>query len=177
MGADWSNAILSGIANGGDFDFSSLFAELSPSEITSIKDMSATDLGKLFGLSSEEITALGFTNAKEFKEAFVEGLSEYDEEDAKNALDLQYESEAEGLGIDKEEFKSYRELLKANEDIAKAYEDNYEGLNKVAVANKRMEKGVKTLADDWEDYNDVMSDSTSTAADISSVMPGIKKGL
>ena len=176
MGADWSTALISGIASG-DFDFSSLFGDLSQSEKNSFDEMDGVQIAEMFGLTTNDLTTLGFEDADAFATAFKEGLAEYDAEDAKNALDTEYANKAEGLGIDKDELESYKELLQTNKDIAEAYEDNYEGLNEVALANKRMEKGVKKLADGWKDFDDIMSDSTSTAEDISSIMPEINEGL
>ena len=176
MGADWTNALISGIASG-DFNFSSLFGDLSQSEIDSLKGMDGNQIAKMFGINPKDLSALGFESADAFAEAFKEGLAEYDAEDAKNALDTEYANKAEELGIDKNELESYKELLQTNKDIAEAYEDNYEGLNEIALANKRMEKGVKKLADGWKDFDDIMSDSSSTAEDISSVLPEINEGL
>jgi hypothetical protein len=47
----------------------------------------------------------------------------------------------------------------------------------IAAANKRMEKGVKVLCDDWEDFDKVMSDSEASASDIATVLPDINDGL
>jgi len=47
----------------------------------------------------------------------------------------------------------------------------------IAVANKRLEKGTSTLAKDWGDLDDVMTDSKSSLNDISEVMPTINEGL
>jgi hypothetical protein len=40
-----------------------------------------------------------------------------------------------------------------------------------------MEKGVKTLSSNWDDWNAIMSDSTSTAEDISTIAPEMNKAL
>jgi methyl-accepting chemotaxis protein len=50
-------------------------------------------------------------------------------------------------------------------------------MTEVAKANKRMEKGVKKIADNWEDFNDIMTDSTATAEDISTILPEVNEGL
>lgn len=82
--------------------------------------------------------------------------------------------EKQDLGIDLEEFQAYKDLLAETHPELKK---NRKALNDVAVANKRMEKGVKTLADDWEDFDGIMSDSNSTIEDVSSVLPDINEGL
>lgn len=98
-----------------------------------------------------------------------EGLATLEEE--ANAAG---EALAESFEIDLDEFKAYRDLLAETYPELK---ENAKALNEVAVANKRMEKGVKALADDWEELDSVMSDSTSSAEDISSVLPEINDGL
>jgi hypothetical protein len=40
-----------------------------------------------------------------------------------------------------------------------------------------MEKGVKSLAEDWEDFNKIMTDETSSLEDISSILPEVNEGL
>jgi hypothetical protein len=76
--------------------------------------------------------------------------------------------------IDWDEYKDYVDLLKESTD---AYDDNVAGLNKVALANKRMEKGVKKLSSDWKKYDKIMSDSNSTLSDISTISPEVEEAV
>ena len=77
------------------------------------------------------------------------------------------ESAAEAADIDVEEFKVYRDLLA---DTYPELKDNAKALNEVAVANKRLQKGVETISDDWEDFDKIMSDSSSSIEDTSKVI-------
>jgi hypothetical protein len=43
---------MAGVANGGDFDFSSLYGEIDPSEAFEMKEMSGDELAKMFGLDA-----------------------------------------------------------------------------------------------------------------------------
>jgi pyruvoyl-dependent arginine decarboxylase (PvlArgDC) len=64
-------------------------------------------------------------------------------------------------------------LLDSNE----AYEDNVQGLNDVAIANKRLQKGVQTLADDWESFDKALSKDNLTLLELSSILPEINVAL
>ena len=90
------------------------------------------------------------------------------------AIDAQGSSDAEAFGLDVEEFETYRELLRETTD---EYDDNSIGLNKVAIANKRMEKGIKDLASDWEDLNEVLSDENAELEDVSTALAKVKGPL
>lgn len=81
---------------------------------------------------------------------------------------------AEAEGFDAEEFEAYRDLL---EDTYPALEDNAMGLNMIAVANMRLNKGVKTLCSNWEDFNDVMTDSEASAEDLAEIMPEVNEAV
>ena len=81
---------------------------------------------------------------------------------------------AEAEGFDAEEFEAYRDLL---EDTYPALEDNAMGLNMIAVANMRLNKGVKTLCSNWKDFNDVMTDSEASAEDLAEIMPEVNEAV
>ena len=98
----------------------------------------------------------------------------FNKEQYEKEITTQFNAQAEELDIDLEEFESYKKLLL---DINEEYADNVKGLNQVALANKRMEKGVKALGSKWSEYDRIMSDSNASLEDVSSVMPGIKAGL
>lgn len=99
--------------------------------------------------------------------ALIDNLKEF-------SINQRGSSEAKTLGLDIEEFEIYRNLLLETTDV---YDDNTVGLNKVAIANKRMEKGVKDLASDWEDLNEVMSDENAELEDVSAALAKIKGPL
>lgn len=174
-GADFTNALLTSISNGCDaFNFESLYSELSPKEHEELMSMSGEEIAALFGLTEETLKKLGYDDANAFGEAFHTGLEGWSEEDYTSGVNAEYNKKAEDLGIDVDEFEDYRDLLI---DTNEVYEDNIEGANMVALANKRLSKGVSSLADKWEDINDIMSDGTSTIEDISTVLPDVNDAL
>lgn len=175
-GADFTNALLNSMS-AQDFekiDLSSYFGKISQSEFDKLSDISTEDALALFGLSAEQVETLGYESADSFAEAVRSGMEGWTIDDYIGTANAQGEALAESFDIDVEEFKAYRDLLNNQTD---AYKDNIEGLNAVAVANKRMEKGVKDLADKWDDYNKIMSDSEASIEDVSSVLPEVNSAV
>lgn len=175
FGADFSNSVLSAISNDGKFNFESLFGEFTQSEVDAMMNMSEEEIAQLLGISVEDISALGLDSGKGFVENFKAGFEGFDYEEAMQNIDNKGTQEATSFGIDKDEFEAYRDLLA--KELPEAYKENRKGLNEVAIANKRLEKGVKTLGGDWEDLNEIMTDETSTIEDISSILPTVNEGL
>ena len=101
-------------------------------------------------------------------------------------LEYQYQTGIDNFAkyynLDTEELKSYIALMEQEYGpiIKDSYETNKEysqSLLNVAIANKRMEKGVKTLGGNWDKWNDIMSDSNSTIEDISTILPDVNNAL
>lgn len=184
LGADFTGVFLDSLTNGTqDLDFSSIFQNLSPAEYLKLTDEKLTeeDLIKLFGFTEEDIKNLGYNTTSEFQDAVQEALKKYDENEYIKNVENSANQKAKDLGIDEKEFKAYRDLLgdslnKEQKD-PDYYKKHVDGINEVAIANKRMEKGVKTLAKDWNSYNKVMKDSDASLEDVSAVLPDINDGL
>lgn len=179
LGADFTGVFLDSLTNGTqDLDFSSIFQNLSPAEYLKLTD---EDLIKLFGFTEEDIKNLGYNTTSEFQDAIQEALKKYDENEYIKNVENSANQKAKDLGIDEKEFKAYRDLLgdslnKEQKD-PDYYKKHVDGINEIAIANKRMEKGVKTLAKDWNSYNKVMKDSDASLEDVSAVLPDINDGL
>ena len=97
------------------------------------------------------------------------------------ALDSKAWGEVIAEGIDTKEMESYIDLLEqAHPEMRKLYEttEDYENaLLQVATANKKMEKGVKSLSSNWDNWNDIMSDSEASASDIATILPDVNDAL
>jgi hypothetical protein len=127
-----------------------------------------------FGLTPEHLEKLGFDSATAFHDAFDAALQEWEESDYTSAVNRKGEQKAEGLDLDVDEFKAYRQLLLSTN---KAYKDNVEGLNAVALANKRLEKGIGSLSDDWSEINEIMSDGNADMIALSRILPKVNSAL
>ncbi len=156
-GVDFTNELLAGIANGGDFDFSSLFGGLTESEVTGLESLTADQLLSKFGLNSEDLSTLGFDNAAAFQEAFNEGLSSYNADDAKNAMLAE-------LGMSEDAFDDYTNELQKNNSNLK---DNEELAQKVAAAQIPIHRNVKKAAEIFADNADVLDEANRGTEDFS----------
>lgn len=104
------------------------------------------------------------------------------------AAQLEYQAQ-EGLkqtaqyyGLNAEELQAYIDLLdhQYGPELEEQYETTTEyqqALHDIAVANKRLEKGAKALSSNWEDWNDIMSDSNATIEDVSSILPEVNEAV
>lgn len=80
---------------------------------------------------------------------------------------------------------SLRELAESSDQISDNLietEDNAEEVRKITLkladANSRLNKGVKTLQDNWEDWNDVLSDSANEGTEeYSQALEGVEEAL
>ena len=100
-------------------------------------------------------------------------------------LNLAHREAVEAEGIDYEEFDAYRKLLtqalkEQNPELEKLYAnitDYQQAINDIALANKKLEKGAKSLSSNWDNWNDVMTDTNSSMEDISTILPDINIAL
>ena len=193
-GADWSTSFMAGVANEGAFDFSSIFAELSPEEYKEIMAMDGTQLAELFGLTPSQLRALGLGSAEEFKTAFQEGLDGWDPTIYSNAMNQKYETIAESHDLDVDEYKAYRGQVSLGKGFendsggnhaetwlselkAEDVEDYTEALNELALMQARLDRGYDSLGTNWKDWNKIMTSSESTMADIAKIMPDINAAM
>lgn len=91
--------------------------------------------------------------------------------------------------LDEDKFNTYKDLLKTNineelkqqgktiQDLYKNVNDYNRAISEIAKTNMRMEKGVKTLASKWDDYNEVMTDSNASAEDLKEIMPDVNGAI
>lgn len=173
--ANISGVLLDAYAKGNinQVDFSTIFGQLSQSEVEELKGLNNWELISKLGLGYNQLTSLG-GNIGALGTNMRASLDNWTEEAYFSGANLAGEKQAEAFDIDVEEFKAYRDLLLDTND---AYADNVEGLNAVALANKRLEKGVKALSDDWEDFDRIMSNENASLEDLSSIIPEINEAL
>lgn len=66
----------------------------------------------------------------------------------------EFDSDIQQHELDAEDVETYKdELIRTNE----AYSDNIKLAEEAAVSHKRMQKGVQTLTDNWDEWNETMS--------------------
>lgn len=151
------------------------------------------DLGDNQTITTEDIQKSGFTaedlqnwdkileyldtnivKTEGWQAALKEAKAEYEEINTLLKSNQTLATAAENYDLDLEELKAYKELLlETNPEL----KENQEGLDAIVIANKRMEKGVKEIASNWEDFNEIMSNSAASGEDVSSIMPEIESAL
>lgn len=145
-------------------NFSEMYGMISSTEERDeLKNLSAEELAAKLDMSSEDFTALGYQSAADFEAAFDKGLEGWSIEAFKAAeqakADAIIAQGAEKYELDEAVLKKQTELLQANIDGLK---DNAEAAAKMAVANQRMNKGVDTLSDNWEDWKKTLKGTDKT---------------
>ena len=160
---NWSN----------ELDISPILNTLSESAVKGLKNLTDSQLGELFGVAEEK--------AEEAGSRLREQLGNWSKDAYWSHFNEEGEATAKQLGLDVDVFKAYRETLK---ETKKEVEDNAEVLNKLAISEKRVERGCKSLIDGWEDYNEVISRIQNTdeslwdqAQDFSEIVPDIQQAL
>ena len=196
FGANFSNAIIAGIANNGTFDFSSIFGEISQSEFNEINGMSGQQLAEKFlGITDEEqLKELGLGTFEEFATGFKQGMDEWDPSVYRDSMNKKYEQIAEDNDIDVGQFKAYRKSTEAREGFeddsgsqsadkwldeleSTNIEEYTEALNELAIMQTRLSRGYDTLASNWEDWNGVMTDTEASIDEINEIMPDLNDAL
>ena len=172
-GTDFTNAFLNFKNNENKtFDFTGML--LNQSERDRLSQLGIGEFANMFGIDGKTSRDVFKVSLKELYNAFIDEINNFDEEKYIAAVNAEGEQRAEELGLDVEEFKAYRDLIESTTD---AYKDNVEGLNEVALANKRLDKGISGLASDWEDINKAMTDSEITQNELSKIIPTVNENL
>ena len=195
-GTDFSNSILAGIASGGEFNFSSLYGELSQAEVDKLNQMDGGQLAEMFlGTSDlETLKDLGFRSWDAFAESFKEGLDGWDPSIYRNALNKKYEALAQEAGVDVDFFKAYRKSAEARlgfeDDSGNQWaekwlytleedkvEDYAEALNHIGIVSAKLSVGTQDLSDNWEKWNEVMTAGEPSIDEINKIMPELNATL
>lgn len=158
-------------------DFAQQIIDLSGIDLSEYGDLGLSNIFENIDMSklAEAFATMPQDEAIEyFKNAFAEGVSQAEEDRDAATLESEFDSSVEKFELDADELDAYRDLLAETHEELK---DNQKALNDVSIANKRMERGVSALSDDWEDFNNIMSDSTASAEDVSKILPDINNAL
>lgn len=160
MGTDFSSAFLDTIINqDGQIDLSSLFTELSPSEVNKLSGMDASKLVEFFQFTEEDLATMNFKGenaAEEFLKAFQTGLEKYQwdkQASISSALNSLLTEEEKDYA---EEIETYTKQIMSQthkeNDFADSLEEDAQMAAKVAVAIDRMNRGLQDLHDNIDDY-------------------------
>lgn len=181
-GTDFTDAFLQSMANGDKkIDLSSSFAELDPNEVQNIMGTEDKDIASLLGIGEEDWKAMGYTSSAEFGKAFKEGLTnwEWDRDAAVSAEASKLNLEE--YDLEKEELEDYAKHLmnvsSESEELAKTLETDAEASAKVAKSIMRMNNGVEELAENFDDWKDVMKKSSKESEEYHEALSGMQNAV
>ena len=178
-GTDFTDAFLQSMANGDKkIDLSSSFAELDPKEVESIMALDDKDVASTLGMDEEDWKDMGFKSSAEFGKAFKEGLTDW-EWDRDAAVSAQASKiDLEKYDLEKEELEDYaKHLMNVSDesgDLADSLETDAEAATKVAKSVMRMNNGVEELAENFDDWKDVMKKSSKESEEYHEALSGMQ---
>lgn len=186
-GVDFTNSMMSAIANKKDgeaveFDFSSLFNELTPSEIEKYASMTPEQLTTAMGVGPEELTLMGMKTAEDYAEAFAKGMIGYNwsQKDAvKHSMSkLLSEEEKENYGEEVQNFAQHAMLIATSSDIIDdSLEENADAATTVALSLAELNDGVDTLVENMENWTDIFKNSTKESEEFAEAAIGMAEAL
>lgn len=192
-GTSITNEILNAIGNQEEMDLSDTFAMMSPWENEALKEATAgktaDELKELLGLTDELISTMGYESAEEFKEAFDNQLASYSGEDGKGPGKEAYEAaeidkinqDAADEDLDTTELNEYAKTLQETADESELLDDslseNAVAAQQVAKQIMKLNRGVETLSDNWEDWGDILEKSDEGSQEYSEALQGTKEAL
>lgn len=169
-------------------DFDQMMTEISPEDIMATNGMNSEQLMKHLGLTAENLEAMGLASGDEFLKGFGQATANYDAQafydNMKDKAASSAASQAEEAGFkdeDIEEISDYAkhlmEVADESEELSDDLDENAEAAADLAVQISKMNRGIDTLADNFDDWNDILKKSDKTSAEYSKAMSGMKKAL
>lgn len=156
-------------------------SDIEPMTSKDIEDsgLTAEQLANWEQISEYIDKSIASTNG--WTEAIKEAVNEYQKisEIEKSNQFLEQSAEKYDLNID--ELKNYAEHLqetaKISEDIDDKLESNIEATREIAVANARLNKGLDTLVDNWEDWEKALKSGEEGSFEYAKAIEEIGKTL
>ena len=175
------NSMTTGKTDNGNYslDLTSVFDDLSSqAEVDALTGLNEQDLIAKLGLTPEKIEQMGFDSAEAFENAFDKGLEDWSiyahEEQVQAEVDSILQTAASEYELDEEVLQTQAKLLQEN---VKGLEDNAKAAAEMAILNQRMNKGVDTLTESWEDWKDTLKSSDKTSQDYAEALVEVSKAM
>lgn len=181
-GTDFTDAILNSMTANGEMDFSSLYADLDPTEVAELYSMSDDDLYTMFG-GEAALADLGFKTAEDFAKHFKDGLEGYEWNiDAALAKAVEgQKSELEAAELDTEEVTSYAkhlmEIAETSDDVADSLKYDAEAGVMLAKSIQRMNNGVEKLQENFKGWSDVLRNSSKESEEYYEALTGMQDAI
>ena len=123
-------------------------------------------------LTDDQFAKIGQEDAEKFKLNFEDELNKWDPEQAAKNAQERFKSSLEAAGtkaeklfdLDAEEFKDFGQYLAdiadESDKLADSMDENADATAIVTQSIMRMNRGIESLADGWEDWSDVLKKSS-----------------
>lgn len=181
-GTDFTDALLNSItAQDGKVDLSGVFADLSPSEYLNLSDLASDPkrLQETMGLTDEDLVVLGENWAEKIQEGLV-GY-EWNMDDAITNAIKKDSKDLEENNIDTEEIEDYAKQLmvvaKASDGLDDSLSEQADTALDVAKTVMIMNDGIENLAENWEEWDDILKKNSSTSEKYAKAIGGVRKAM
>ena len=173
------------VTDGSKIDFSSMYANISPEEFEKLYNYSGEDWKKALGLTDEELKTLGITSVEQLQIGAREGLKDWQwDPDAALGAVLQKDGRTEDLeekDLDptavKEYAKHLMEMSDESDKLADSMEHDAEAGYIVAKSIMRMNKGISSLSENFDEWNDVLTKSDKSSQEYHDALSGMQTAM
>lgn len=182
-GADFSTMLFNAVASDSKkLDLTNMFAEINPAEMEELSKMTPDEWRQSLGLTDEELKTLGLGSGEEFAKNWKEAMASY-EWDIDKALKASIGKldEEDTADLDSEDLEEYAKNLmvtaEESEKLADTLTYDSDAAAMVAAQVMKMNKGVEDLAKGFENWNDVLKNSSKESQEYADALGGIKNAL
>lgn len=185
-----STEILDAAGTDKQIDYSKLVHQLSPEDLIAMNEGGTTQdeiMAKL-GLTNDDLAAMGLANGEEFLKGFADAMANYDAEEFYANMATQARStatsEATAEGFSEEESADLGEyathlmqIAKESDELADSLIEDAETAADLSVQIGKMNRGIDTLADNFEDWKDILKNSSKESQEYSKALQGTQEAL
>ena len=171
-------------------DYSALVHQISPSELIDMGEggMTSEEIMSTLGLSDADLKAMGLANGQEFIDGLQSALLDYDPEqfyeNMKESAAATAGAMAQEAGFKEEDVadiqeysKHLMEMAESSDVLADSLLEDADAAAEVATYTARMNRGIDTLADNFEDWNSILKKSDKSSMEYSKALSGMKSAL
>lgn len=192
-GTDFTDAMLNALADkDSKFDFSSVFNRLDPNEVNEMISMSGEELRQFFGITDEVINKIGVEKGQALLNGIRQGLEDYswniDDHITASINKLSEDFKTYGADLSKKKLeelqddvkiyaKNLMEIAENENEVSEAMKYNSDAAVEFAFRIVKMNKAIDTLADNMENWIDIIKHSTETSQEYAEAMYGIEEAI
>ena len=191
-GADFSMALLNALSDPEHKIDLSKVTGIDEDEAKKFANMSQEEFMQIFGLSNETLQMVGDATIEQLYQSFKESAANHkwdiDEEIAASMEKKNSDLEAFGSGLSKKKFaeleedvrvyaKNLMEIAETSDEVADSLKHNSDAAVDFAFKVIKMNKAIDALADNIENWKDIISNSAEYSQEYAEAMYDIKNAL